>query len=114
MTKDFFSLQAHVQARGSAELLSVHELCKLAESCEPPPTDAGAWQWMQDVGKPLIRQLGQHLQRVDDRKQTNYDALIAAAVAMRKDQRERKKVSSELERKFDFHLSGASQMVLDF
>jgi hypothetical protein len=59
--REYAKLVALVRLKGSCETLELVELLKLAESCEAPPTDAGAWQWVQDFAKPLIRELASRL-----------------------------------------------------
>lgn len=85
--RPYATLVAHVHTRGSADLLQTCELLKLAESCEAPPNDAGAWRWVQDFAKPLLREMAVRLSAADQRNIGNERELVAAATELREAER---------------------------
>lgn len=85
--KSFFSLAAQITVRGSAELLDTGDIIRLAESCEAPTTDAGAYRWTQEFALPLIRELGNRLERSHTKSSGDVQTLLALARAMRTAQR---------------------------
>ncbi|QDV23457.1 hypothetical protein [Aureliella helgolandensis] len=84
----FVQLQAYVMARQSAEWLTLGELLKLAESCEATAHVDRTQAWAADFAIPMIRELGQRLERSGESPEgTNHKDIIETARQLRTSQR---------------------------
>ena len=80
-------LVAIIATRGSAESLDMHELLRLSDWVTPPVHTADRYDWAENVGVPLIQELGRRLQRSLDTQETDVPQLLAQVRSLRSSQR---------------------------